>query len=196
MTKTGVTLSAPTQPSRTISSSQGTPAPSVSQQSRTYTKTDLSSIGMSVAPASSGGTEVTYNAGLMGKDSAGAQVYAKERPMAIQDRESLAIMKDMYESGSDADRSWLQSQGVQSVSGGDDGAVKVVYTEAAQQVMGGIIAPREDGGAVITPQTPDTPVNIVMPMDSEQVQGSTKTFKPSEPHVKVNIPTMNPGIPQ
>lgn len=196
MTKTGVTLSAPTQPSRTISSSQGTPAPSVSQQSRTYTKTDLSSIGMSVAPASSGGTEVTYNAGLMGKDSAGAQVYAKESPMAIQDRESLAIMKDMYESGSDADRSWLQSQGVQSVSGGDDGAVKVVYTEAAQQVMGGIIAPREDGGAVITPQTPDTPVNIVMPMDSEQVQGSTKTFKPSEPHVKVNIPTMNPGIPQ
>lgn len=200
-TKTGIQLSAPKSSSPTPSKT------TISGQS--YSQTTMRQMGMSVAMAPSGGTEVTYDAGLIGKDTHGAQVYKQESPMAIGDRENLAVMKDMYESGSESDKSWLASQGIQSVVGGDDGSVKVVYTEAAQQVMGGSIQPDKDGGVVVRQTVPDVPVNIVPPMDSQTIQESARSFQveqpqsqtqvsrvqPSEPHVKINIPKLDPGTP-
>lgn len=200
-TKTGIQLSA---------SKSGTPTPSkttISAQS--YSRAAMSGMGMSVAAAPSGGTEVTYDAGLIGKDSFGAQVYKQESPMTIEDRENLAVMKDMYESGSESDKAWLSSQGIQSVTGDDSGSVKVVYTEAAQQVLGGSIRASEDGGAVVTQTTPDIPVNIVPQMSSPSIQESASSFQMSQPpesslggaiqlikpHETVKIPKMDAGLP-
>lgn len=183
-TATGMALKtdAPQNPT-TMPISQG-----VSQKDGSYEipAAAIQEMGMTVSPTESGHVAVTYDAGIMGQDDDGATVYDTESPMAMPDRQNVAQIQRMWEHGSDADREWLNSQGVEAVMvQQEEGAVTIVYNDAAEQSMGGRISASEDGHVVVQPTAPDVPVQTVVPIQAQPVQAS------SEPHVVV--PTQAPG---
>lgn len=148
----------------------------------------LNEMGVEFGPTDEHGhTPITYDAGILGRDSDGATVYTLESPMTLPDRERVAQIRDAFISGSDSDRAWLKSQGVERVADVGGGKVEITYNEQAKQSTNASFRADENflNMDVVDKSKPiQTMVNINRPGSSESTVRSVGVYRTPQARVQ------------